>query len=166
MNKKRIPYRSARKYVFILSVVATLLFFSCSFRTKTEPVNETDFVLQDTVMQVDPVPREPIQIIDPIEVMPKFPGGDSALIKWVSTNVRYPKEAAEKSIQGRVVLRFVIKPDGSIDDVEVVKSLDSLCDKEAIRVVKMMPKWIPAKQNGNPVYVRYVLPVTFWSENR
>jgi len=150
-----------RKHILIFPVVAILLFFSDTFSIAAEQVNKTTAVLQDTVNQINSVSKEPIQIIDYVEIKPQFPGGDTALIKWVSNNIQYPVESAEKGIQGRVVLRFVITPDGSIDDVEVVKSLDSLCNNEAIRVVKMMPKWIPAKQNGNPVYVRYALPVTF-----
>jgi len=105
------------------------------------------------------------QIFSHVEVMPQFPGGETALIKWLSENISYPAIAAEQGIQGRVTLRFVVKPDGSVADVEVQKSLDPSCDKEAVRVVKKMPKWIPGKQNGNPVYVYYSLPVVFRLQN-
>ena len=101
------------------------------------------------------------QIFSHVEVMPSFPGGDAVLMKWLSDNIAYPTIAQEQGIQGRVSLRFVVKPDGSVDDVQVVKGLDPSCDKEAVRVVKKMPKWIPGKQNGNPVYVYFSLPVTF-----
>jgi len=101
------------------------------------------------------------EIINHVEVMPEFPGGQETLFKWLSERVNYPKEAQEKGIQGRVILRFVIKPDGSVDDVQVIKGLDPLCDQEAVRVAKLMPKWIPGKQNGKPVYVYYSMPVTF-----
>jgi protein TonB len=105
------------------------------------------------------------EIFSHVEVMPQFPGGDAALLKWLGDNITYPTIAQEQGIQGRVTLRFVVKPDGSVDDVQVVKSLDPSCDKEAVRVVKKMPKWIPGKQNGNPVYVYYSLPVTFRLQN-
>ena len=105
------------------------------------------------------------QIFNHVEVMPQFPGGDAALMKWLQDNMTYPTIAAEQGIQGRVTLRFVVKPDGTIDDVNVVKGLDPSCDKEAMRVVKKMPKWIPGKQNGNPVYVYYSLPVVFRLQN-
>jgi len=105
------------------------------------------------------------QIFNHVEVMPSFPGGDAAMMKWLTENINYPTIAAEQGISGRVVLRFVVKPDGSIDEVEVVKSLDPSCDKEAQRVVKKMPRWIPGKQNGNPVYVYYSLPVLFRLQN-
>ena len=105
------------------------------------------------------------QIFSHVEVMPSFPGGETALMKWLTDNMTYPTIAAEQGIQGRVTLRFVVKPDGSIDEVEVLKGLDPSCDKEAMRVVKKMPKWIPGKQNGNPVYVYYSLPVVFRLQN-
>ena len=105
------------------------------------------------------------QIFSHVEVMPSFPGGESALMKWLGDNISYPPIAQEQGIQGRVNLRFVVKPDGSVDDVQVVKGLDPSCDKEAVRVVKKMPKWIPGKQNGNPVYVYFSLPVTFRLQN-
>jgi len=105
-------------------------------------------------------PEKP-QIFSHVEVMPQFPGGDGALMKWLRDNISYPPLAQEQGIQGRVSLRFVVKPDGSVAEVEVIKGLDPSCDKEAVDKVKKMPKWIPGKQNGNPVYVYYQLPVTF-----
>ena len=101
------------------------------------------------------------EIFSHVEVMPQFPGGEKELLKWLSDNINYPVIAQEQGIQGRVILRFVVKPDGSVDNVEVQRSLDPSCDKEAVRVVKKMPKWIPGKQNGNPVYVYYTLPIQF-----
>ena len=105
------------------------------------------------------------EIFSHVEVMPEFPGGQTALLKWLADNIQYPTIAQEQGIQGRVTLRFVVKPDGSVDDVQVVKGLDPSCDKEAQRVVRKMPKWIPGKQNGNPVYVYYSLPVVFRLQN-
>ncbi|GHT63920.1 cell envelope biogenesis protein TonB [Bacteroidia bacterium] len=105
------------------------------------------------------------QIFQHVEQMPQFPGGDAELMKWLGSNIQYPTIASEQGIQGRVTLRFVVRPDGSIDDVQVVKSLEPSCDKEAVRAVKKMPKWIPGKQNGNPVSVYYNLPVVFRLQN-
>jgi len=104
-------------------------------------------------------------IPDHVEVMPEFPGGQAALMKWLHDNIIYPAIAQEQNIQGRVSLRFVVKPDGSVADVEVVKGLDPSCDKEALRVLKKMPKWIPGRQNGNAVSVYYSLPVVFKLQN-
>jgi protein TonB len=100
-----------------------------------------------------------------VEEMPQFPGGDTELLKWLHNNLNYPLMAIEQGISGRVILRFVVKPDGSIDDIQIQKSLDPSCDNEAKRVVKKMPKWIPGKQNGNPVYVYFSLPIVFKLEN-
>ena len=98
---------------------------------------------------------------DVVEEMPQYPGGVGKLMEYVSMNVRYPKEAESKSIQGRVVTTFVIEKDGSIADAEVVKSVDPALDAEALRVVKAMPKWTPGKQDGKPIRVKYTMPITF-----
>ena len=98
---------------------------------------------------------------DVVEEMPQYPGGVGKLMEYVSMNVRYPKEAESKSIQGRVVTTFVVEKDGSITDAEVIKSVDPALDAEALRVVKAMPKWTPGKQEGKPIRVKYTMPITF-----
>ena len=98
---------------------------------------------------------------DAVEQMPTFPGGEAELMKFIRDNLKYPVIAQENGIQGRVILRFVVSKTGTIDQVTVLRSLDPTCDKEAIRVVKSMPKWIPGKQNGNNVPVYFTLPVVF-----
>ena len=97
-----------------------------------------------------------------VESMPEFPGGQQALFKYLSENVKYPVIAQENGIQGRVICQFVVNKDGSIVYVEVVRSGgDASLDKEAIRVIKTMPKWKPGKQRGKPVRVKYTVPVNF-----
>ena len=97
-----------------------------------------------------------------VESMPEFPGGQQALFKYLSENVKYPVIAQENGIQGRVICQFVVNKDGSIVDVEVVRSGgDASLDKEAIRVIKSMPKWKPGKQRGKAVRVKYTVPVNF-----
>ena len=160
MNKKQTSHRSIWKYALILPIIAMLLFFNSTFQTKAEPINEMNAVQQDQA----PTQDKP-QIFNHVEAMPQFSGGEAALMKYLAENITYPTISAEKGIQGRVVVRFVIKPDGSIGDAEVVKSLEPACDKEAMRVVKKMPNWIPGKQNGNAVYVYYSLPVVFRLQN-
>ena len=98
---------------------------------------------------------------DLVEEMPQYPGGVGKLMEYVSMNVRYPKEAESKSIQGRVIITFVVEKDGSITDAEVIKSVDPALDAEALRVVKAMPKWTPGKQEGKPIRVKYTMPITF-----
>ena len=101
------------------------------------------------------------KIFDVVEQQPSFPGGQSALLSWLSSNIHYPPVAEENGIQGRVVVSFVVEPDGSVSNVQVVRGVDPSLDKEAVRVTKAMPKWVPGKQNGQAVRVKYNLPVTF-----
>ncbi|MBQ2208819.1 MAG: TonB family protein [Prevotella sp.] len=98
---------------------------------------------------------------DVVEQMPQFPGGPAALMEYLSKNVKYPEEAYKNGIQGRVIVTFVIEKDGSISDANVVKSVDSQIDAEALRVVNSMPNWIPGRQNGETVRVKYTVPITF-----
>lgn len=101
------------------------------------------------------------QIFQVVEEMPSFPGGDAECMRFLSKNIKYPTIAQENGIQGRVILQFVVNKDGSIVDVNVARSVDPYLDKEAVRVVQMMPKWKPGKQRGKPVRVKYTLPVMF-----
>ncbi|MBQ4393410.1 MAG: energy transducer TonB [Prevotella sp.] len=125
--------------------------------------NEAEHVLKVNEKVVDEVPPavEETKVFDVVEQMPSFKGGDAALMEWLSKNIKYPVIAEENSIQGRVVATFVVERDGSITDVKIVKSVDPSLDKEAVRVLKSMPKWIPGKQNGQAVRVKYTVPVTF-----
>ena len=96
-----------------------------------------------------------------VEEMPKFPGGEEAMFKFISENVKYPQEAKDKNIAGRVFVNFVVEKDGSVDEVKVLRSIGGGCDEEAVRVVKSMPKWTPGKQKGKPVRVSYIIPFVF-----
>lgn len=100
-------------------------------------------------------------VMDKCEVMPKFPGGESGMMKFLTENVKYPKEALDKGITGRVLVEFVVERDGSINDVKIMKSVDPILDNEAIRIVKAMPKWEPGTMDGKAVRVKHTLPVTF-----
>ena len=116
---------------------------------------------KETIAQPEPPKEEETKVFDVVEQMPSFPGGPSALFEYLSKNIKYPVVAEENGIQGRVIVSFVVERDGSITDVRVVKSVDPSLDKEAQRVVKSMPRWIPGKQNGSAVRVKYTVPVTF-----
>ena len=93
--------------------------------------------------------------------MPSFRGGQKALMAYLAENVQYPKDMKDTCAQGRVLVSFVVERDGSITEPKVVRSVCQALDKEALRVVNAMPKWMPGKQNGNAVRVKYVLPITF-----
>ena len=101
------------------------------------------------------------KVFDVVEQQPQYPGGMGALNHWLGSNIKYPVMAAENGIEGRVVVQFVVERDGSVSGVHVVRGVDPSLDKEATRVVSAMPKWIPGKQNGSAVRVKYTVPVTF-----
>lgn len=116
---------------------------------------------KEVIAQPEPPKEEETKVFDVVEVMPSFPGGQGALFEWLSKNIKYPVVAEENGVQGRVIVTFVVERNGSITDVQVVKSVDPSLDKEAVRVVKAMPHWIPGKQNGSAVRVKFTVPVTF-----
>ena len=105
--------------------------------------------------------EEPEKIFEVVEQPPSYPGGDAALMEYLNNNISYPTIAQELNIQGKVTCSFVVGKDGSIQDVRVERSVDGSLDKEAVRVIKSMPRWIPGRQGGNAVKVKYYLPVTF-----
>ena len=115
------------------------------------------------VLVTEPVKpkEEENKVFDVVEQMPSFPGGTAALMAYLQKAIKYPPVAEENGIQGRVICTFVVERDGSVTDVRIAKSVDPSLDKEAQRVVSAMPKWIPGKQNGQSVRVKYTLPVTF-----
>ena len=106
-------------------------------------------------------PKVENKVFESVEEMPSFPGGMSALMKYLADNVKYPVDAQENGLQGRVVVSFVVERDGSITNVQAVRSVYPSLDSEAVRVVEAMPRWKPGKLNGLPVRVKYNVPVTF-----
>jgi protein TonB len=119
-------------------------------------------VLKAKEVIADEKPKEEeSKVFDVVEQMPEFPGGQAALLKWITEHIKYPAVAEENGIQGRVIATFVVERDGSVTDVQVARGVDPSLDKEAIRVLKQMPRWNPGKQNGAPVRVKYTVPVTF-----
>lgn len=103
-------------------------------------------------------PNEPLTIA---EVMPEFPGGKDALFAYIGKNLKYPQQAVEEGIEGVVFVTFVVEVDGRITGVTVLRGLGGVLDKEAVRVVSGMPNWMPGKQNGKAVRVKYNLPIRF-----
>ena len=96
-----------------------------------------------------------------VEQMPSFPGGDEALFEYVSQNIKYPPIAKQNGIHGRVICTFIVERDGSITNVWVVKREEPTLDREAVRVIRSMPKWNPGKQNGKVVRCKYTLPISY-----
>ena len=96
-----------------------------------------------------------------VETMPEYIGGDEARVKFLQKNLVYPEEARKKGIEGRVMVAFVVEVDGSLTNFKILRSVHPLLDEEALRVVKMMPKWIPGEQKGKPVRTQFQIPITF-----
>ena len=172
-----VVYKSPVDTVIVEKEPATVKKRTAPFQAPAPRQEEQDIAVYDEVIGrtggVDdesiPIPNPYLDIdlessdraFDVVEQMPSFPGGQQKLMEYLSENTRYPEGLGESCIQGRVILTFVVERDGSISDVKVVRSLDPLLDKEAVRVVSSMPKWIPGKQNGVAVRVKYTIPVTF-----
>jgi periplasmic protein TonB len=131
-----------------------------STKVNAEAPAEENIVVEETKTQV--IEQEaPKEIFTVVEEQPTYPGGDEARIKFLQANMKYPEEAKELGVQGKVFVTFVVEVDGSITDVKVLRGIGSGCDDEAIRVVKSMPKWVPGKQRGVPVRVQFNLPINF-----
>jgi len=142
---------------------ATLILTNDELVSKTRNKDITDTTnYQTTDEPVVPAVKDPFIVV---EEMPEFPGGDGELMKFISKNISYPEEAIRNNIQGRVVLRFAVNTDGSIDRIQILRGIDNSLDSEAVRVVTTLPKFKPGKQRGVPVPVWFSLPVLFRLEN-
>ena len=100
-------------------------------------------------------------VYDKVEVMPEYPGGMMAMMEFMMKTMKYPKEAEKQQLQGRTLVSFIVEADGSVSNLDVMQSSHPILDKEALRVVGLMPKWKPGRQKGKAVRVSYVVPVTF-----
>ena len=131
--------------------------------TSTYSIEPFTFTLSEHLFEqlLDIATSEEDTVYQIVEEMPKFPGGEKALMDYVSNNVKYPEEAKNKNIAGRVFVSFVVEKDGSIGEVKVLRGIGGGCDEEAVRVIKGMPKWKPGMQKGKPVRVSYQIPIYF-----
>lgn len=128
--------------------------------TVTQEGTET-VVFDEPVEQVVAEGNDDDKIFTVVEQQPEYPGGMEAMSKFISKNLRYPSTARRMGVDGKVFVQFVVDKEGKISDVQVIKGVSADCDKEAVRVVQMMPAWKPGKQNGKAVKARFVLPIRF-----
>jgi periplasmic protein TonB len=135
----------------------TLAAVSTLDSTGNRPV---DIVIKPDVDPIEVVTTEPEYPVI-VQEMPEFPGGQTALLKYINDNINYPVSAIDNGIEGKVILRFVVSTDGSVKRIEILRSVDPLLDQEAVRVISAMPKWKPGKNNGTPAAVWFSVPVTF-----
>ena len=134
-----------KKRIFIFSVLWAMMFIASAQEVNVSSTKEAD---DD-------------RIYDIVEVNAEFPGGDEAMYKWLSENIKYPTAAREKGISGRVYAQFVVNRDGSIVDIKILRSPDISLSKETKRLLKKMPKWKPATQGGKTVRCNFRLPIKF-----
>ena len=131
-----------------------------------EPV-ETDETsdmeaMEETEEEILPPPEDEEAIsFRVVEDLPQFPGGPVEMMKWLTRNLKYPKQAEEQRLQGKVLAEFIVNKDGSITNVHIVKSLTPLCDREVMRVLRMMPRWTAGIQDGQPCRTKVCIPVVF-----
>jgi len=150
MNKKRTRTTGRIKYALFVPLAIVLLVVS-----NIESVARTaKNVWEETLLQQEPIYKT-------VDEIPEFPGGMMECMKFLAQNIKYPPQAIADNIEGRVIIQMVIKKDGSIQDAKVARGVHPLLDKEALRVVNLMPKWKPGKHKGEAVNVRFTLPVLF-----
>ena len=159
-EKLEPPPPPENKIVEILEIVKNDIEVADNVSTVGEDMDETHKIVWIPPVVETEVVDEDV-IVDVAEIMPEFPGGTAALMKYLGTNIKYPTISQEMGSAGRVIVQFVVDKDGSISNPEVVRGVDAYLDKEAIRVISSMPKWRPGVQNGKKVRVKYTVPVVF-----
>lgn len=165
LNKKRTRSVGKVKYLALLPLAAGLLLVN-NIDAMARVVNEkVAAIIQpkpvETVAAPVAVTPDDDKVYEVCDEMPMFPGGPGALLQFIAKNVKYPADAIESKTEGRVSTCFIVEKDGSISNVEVLRSVSPSLDAEAVRVIKAMPKWTPAKDKGKVVRVKYTVPVTF-----
>lgn len=148
----------SKKYLLFNVMIVSILFSCGSLNTGHKDAGS---LLLNQTNNNNLIEDDGIELITAVEKSPEFPGGFEALIKYLDDNVRYPDEALEDAIEGKVIVRFDVNKDGSISNITIVRSLQTLLDAEAVRVINTMPKWKPGTQRGKPIKVGFTLPVNF-----
>jgi TonB family protein len=141
-------------------ILFTVLMSTLVFTTSAQDKKSSDSIRKDTIRPVANTPDNDV-IFTAVEEQPGFPGGDGARMKFLQDNLVYPKKAKRDRIQGRVFVTFVVEKDGSISNIKVLRGIGGGCDEEAVRVTRLMPKWIPGKHDGQPVRVQFNFPIKF-----
>ena len=164
LKKKSNPWRSATAlYLLPATAIALSLFASPQEATGTESTQPETVAIDKISKNVEINDTIEGQIYQVVEKQPEFPGGMTALMKYLRDNIRYPDEARKQNKQGRCFVGFVVETDGSISDITIKKSAgDEALDKEAMRVVSTMPKWKPGTQGGEAVRVQFTLPISYF----
>jgi len=148
-----------KRTIFIVLIGLLTVFSSVQAQDKKTSVDSIDIV--DISKHKSKIPTKSGSTFGPTEEMPQFPGGEIELLKFIMRNLKNPSVNGEEMVQGKVICRFIIDIDGSVIQPEVIRSLDRFSDAEALKVIRLLPKFTPGKQNGKVVRVWYTVPVTF-----
>jgi len=160
MNQQKTRKAALLKYSLIVPLALALV-VSSNAQTVVNKVKKAITTTTKTNTKTAIQPASKNQVYDVVEKMPQYPGGEIALLNYISHNLKYPVSASQMGIHGRVIVRFVVSSIGKVEKAEIVRSLNYACDKEALRVVSSLANWIPGEQNGKKVSVYYTLPITF-----
>ena len=150
-----------KEVLFAVTAVIGLLLTGCNANPSTGQETTPDSATETTTAPTDSLSLPTDSVFEVAEVMPEFPGGTQALFKFISGNLKYPQNAIDGQIEGRVVLQFVVDKAGKVNNIQVKRSIDPALDQAAIDVLRALPDWKPGMQDGQPVNVRYTLPVNF-----
>lgn len=163
MNQSKTSKAGVWKVATFLPLLALLLMAFGRTGENESPKKQVNAdIKKEAILNVqDTSARSNEKIYSTVEIMPQYPGGNNALNKFLVNNIKYPNEASAKNIQGKVLVNFIINKEGKIVDPKVVRSIDPLLDAEALRVVKLMPHWIPGKDKGKTVSVSNTIPINF-----
>ncbi len=150
-----------KKGAFSLEVPANAI-LRCSYQGRESQEVLAADMTNNTHLSLSSKSREMNeQVFTVVEKMPSFPGGDAELLKYIATNIKYPKESQDNGEQGRVICSFIVGRDGSVNNPEVLRGVTPLLNEEAVRVINTMPRWNPGMQRGKAVAVKYTVPITF-----
>jgi len=159
------PWARLRVLLMLPAVALSVIFASACKQDATEDINQpvkTESAISEKEIVIEVEPEEmPDDVFVVVEEMPEFPGGTMALLEYLRSNIKYPKECRDNNIQGRVLVSFIVGKDGKITNPEIVQGVDPALDAEAIKVVAAMPEWKPGTQNGEKVRVQYTIPINF-----
>ncbi|MCD6112021.1 MAG: TonB family protein [Bacteroidales bacterium] len=162
LNKKKSKKIIGLKTLIVIPVSIFLIFALACTNSKKEnkKIKETKIEETKKVKTIETaVKNDSVYLV--VDIVPKFPNGEKARLNYIASNIKYPKEAREKGIQGTVYVTFIIEADGSVTNARILRGIGGGCDKEALRVIENMPKWIAGKQDGKPVRVQFNMPIKF-----
>jgi periplasmic protein TonB len=157
------PFKNCNemKKLILMAMMATITAASANAQATTDETQSPANVVNLSADTGKPRPKAKGRALEKVEVMPQFPGGEAKLIEYLHNNMQYPVDAMKMGIQGRVWVSFIVERDGNISEVKVKDPVDPNLDAEAMRVVKIMPRWTPGMEKGKTVRVHYMLPITF-----